>query len=88
MEHPSRALALSPDGKTLAIVDHIYFMPQVGSDNPRYQVRLWDMESGKQKSKLIGHSHQVYCVAFSPDGKTVATGSAAAELKTFAHLAR
>ena len=37
--------------------------------------RLWDAESGKELRKLEGHTGPVYSVAFSPDGKRIATAS-------------
>jgi WD40 repeat protein len=38
-------------------------------------VRLWEVASGKQIAMLRGHEDQVSSVAFSPDGRTLATGS-------------
>src|SRR5207245_7209501 len=37
---------------------------------------LWDTLSGTQLKKLQGHANEVACVAFSPDGKRLASGSA------------
>jgi WD40 repeat protein len=39
-------------------------------------VRLWNAETGKEIKNLGMHANSVYCVAFSPDGKRLATGSA------------
>ena len=57
------ALALSPDGKTLA---------SAGYDKT---VRLWDLESLKELAALTGHKGAVRALAFSPDGKTLASGA-------------
>jgi WD40 repeat protein len=38
-------------------------------------VRLWDAATGEERHKLEGHDDYVIAVAFSPDGKTVASGS-------------
>jgi WD40 repeat protein len=36
---------------------------------------VWDVATGEEKAKLEGHSDGVLSVAFSPDGKTVVSGS-------------
>ncbi|HEY7315463.1 MAG TPA: hypothetical protein VH643_39400 [Gemmataceae bacterium] len=59
------AWGLSPDGKLLA-VGH-----QVGKANI---VQLFETRTGKEVRQL-SHSEDVYCAAFSPDGKTLATAS-------------
>ncbi|HSV65975.1 MAG TPA: caspase family protein [Mycobacteriales bacterium] len=72
---PVYAVAFSPDGKTLA----------TGSGNKT--VRLWNPTTGKLIGSpltghtdpifgppLTGHTDSVNAVAFSPDGKTLATG--------------
>ncbi|MFK0730597.1 MAG: WD40 repeat domain-containing protein, partial [Gloeotrichia echinulata HAB0833] len=36
---------------------------------------LWNLETGKEISTLKGHDYRVVSVSFSPDGKTLASGS-------------
>src|ERR1043165_325059 len=54
-------LAFSPDSKTLA---------SGGWDD---MIRLWDVETGKERRKMLAHHAMVARVAFAPDGKTVAS---------------
>jgi WD40 repeat protein/beta-lactamase regulating signal transducer with metallopeptidase domain len=36
-------------------------------------VRLWDVETGKTRASLTGHTSWVYALALAPDGKTLAS---------------
>ena len=40
-----------------------------------YSVRLWDAVTGEHKHTLTGHTRGVFSVSFSPDGRTLASGS-------------
>jgi WD40 repeat protein len=62
-----RAHALSPDGKTVAVVYD-------DEEKKSRQVRLWDVTTGKELLAVPGEQASTTCLAFSPDSKTLATG--------------
>jgi WD40 repeat protein len=66
------ALAFAADGKTLAaaVGDH----PE--RDHEPGLVVLWDVRAGRPRLTLTGHRNAVLSVAFRPDGKLLASGSA------------
>jgi WD40 repeat protein/serine/threonine protein kinase len=57
-------MAFSPDGRRLATV----------SDDK--ELKLWEAETGREMATFRGHTQPIWCVAFSPDGRLVASGSA------------
>jgi len=52
-----RAVALSLDDRRVAVVSQA--------------VRVWDLETGVEESRRLGHVNRVSSVAFSPDGRTL-----------------
>jgi RNA polymerase sigma factor (sigma-70 family) len=72
--HPEdvSSLAFSPDGKRLASGRHFDYPRRHGQDNP---IQFWDVATGKELRLLTGHKDTVLSVAFSPDGKTLASGA-------------
>jgi RNA polymerase sigma factor (sigma-70 family) len=60
----SSSVTFSPDSRTLALACQ--------KDN---EIPLYDTATGAEVRRLVGHRESVYTVAFSPDGKTVASSA-------------
>lgn len=60
--HVAASLALAPDGSAVAAVQD-------------WAVRVYDLNARQDRNPLKGHKGVVSCVAFSPTGSIIATGS-------------
>ena len=72
-------ITYSPDGRRLAFAENalgIISPAQRGQEgSPRYAIRVIDLPSGTCSAALTGHEGQIKALAFSPDGKLLASGS-------------
>jgi WD40 repeat protein len=71
------ASALAPDGNTLAVAGY-----KVNSEKENY-ILLIDLEKGEQIATAIGHTDVVNALAFSGDGRHLASGSADQTIKVW-----
>jgi WD40 repeat protein/tetratricopeptide (TPR) repeat protein len=70
-----RCVAFSPDGRFLAAGGASREWIEAEKRFADTDVVIWDRKIGKVASSLRGHSYPVSCVAFSPDGTRLASGS-------------
>ncbi|TMQ32476.1 MAG: hypothetical protein E6K70_18330, partial [Planctomycetota bacterium] len=80
--NPVSCLAFTADGKTPASGTGSLRI-QTGNPLMRFvagamtaEVKLWDVATAREITSLKGHQSHVLAVAFAPDGKTLASGSA------------
>jgi WD40 repeat protein len=57
-------LSFSPDGRTLAVSSFL-----------SHEIILWDLETGRRRMTLRGHSWPVLGLAFSPGGRSLASAA-------------
>jgi WD40 repeat protein len=67
---PTGAVAVNPDGKTFVVVGDLR-----AKYGERALMRLYDTTTGEVRGELLGSARWVTALAFSPDGKTLASGS-------------
>jgi WD40 repeat protein len=68
-----RSVAFSPDGRLLASGSCGRW--ESGIDCVQGEIKLWDVATGSLVRTLSGHTDWVRSVAFSPDGRLLASGS-------------
>jgi WD40 repeat protein len=67
-----RALCFTRDASLLAIVYYVFDIP---SRREIPEIVLWDTSTGGARAVLRGHTFAVLRLAFTPDGRTLITGS-------------
>ena len=65
-----QALAISPDGRRLAVGEGDFYQPYKPSD-----INLRDLASDREIGVFKGHTASVGLLAFGPDGRTLISGS-------------
>jgi WD40 repeat protein len=70
------SVAFSPDGNLIVSGDWWYHWVNghLSSGAVGGEIRVWDAHTGELLKTLTGHTGEVSSVAFSPDGKTLASG--------------
>jgi WD40 repeat protein len=75
--HHVWAVVYSPDMTSIATAGWDWPEPAESS------IQIWDAKTGKLVATLKGHTRQVYCLAWTKDGKTLISGSYDCSIRTW-----
>lgn len=64
--------SFSPDGRTIAIIFKDW---PIDKSERHLNIELWDVNTGERTQILKGHTDEIFSIAFSPDSRTLASGS-------------
>jgi WD40 repeat protein len=78
--HAAVSLAFSPDGKLLATGDG---EPYGSIDDREAQIRCWNLDDGRVVRRFTGHLNSVESLAFSHDGKLLASSGGDARARVW-----
>ncbi len=70
---PALCVRFSPDAKTLALSDGDKYFQHEKSEAT--VIILWNLAAGAEVLRLSGHKNAICALAFSPDGRILASGS-------------
>jgi WD40 repeat protein len=70
-----QAVAFSPDGRLALSGNTVQGKEKIDSPAPDYDLRLWDLKTGKERRRFAGHTREIFRVAFSPDGRHALSSS-------------
>jgi WD40 repeat protein len=75
----NEAVALSPDGRLLATGGVVVRGEERRAVQFDPAIRIWELASGKEVATLEGHEESTHGLAFSPDGKLLASCSGSSQ---------
>lgn len=77
----------SPNGETLAASVGGYGTGRVGNENKlvkiRDEIRLYEVASGRELRRMIGHRDSIQSLSFSSDGRSLVSGAADKSVSTW-----
>jgi WD40 repeat protein len=71
-----QAIAISPTGRHAVSGSGGTWLGNKYVPGTEHLLRLWDLQTGQEIARFQGHTGDINCIAFSPDGRTFLSGSA------------